>query len=202
MKTISDMQIGKAGEYLVCVDLILNGYIAYPSEQGLPYDLILDDKGKLYKIQVKTTRKYSYLPQRKDDIPAYLFKIGINGKKQNNKIYKANQVDIFAIVALDSKEIAYIPYSKQRTSMSIRVTKFRGQYHNEQGSKIKQKVIKLRESGLACETIADKLSMKLSTVYKYSANVDISQKRKIGYYFDDFKLEDCLQNINNNQSEK
>jgi hypothetical protein len=31
MKDIEDMQIGKAGEYLVCADLIMRGYIAYPS---------------------------------------------------------------------------------------------------------------------------------------------------------------------------
>ena len=34
------LQIGKAGEYLVCADLILKGYIAFLSEQGLPYDVI------------------------------------------------------------------------------------------------------------------------------------------------------------------
>ena len=30
------LQIGKAGEYLVCADLIMKGFIAFPSEQGLP----------------------------------------------------------------------------------------------------------------------------------------------------------------------
>ena len=39
---MDDLQIGKAGEYLVCADLILRGFVAYPSEQGLPYDIVLD----------------------------------------------------------------------------------------------------------------------------------------------------------------
>ena len=33
MKDISDLQIGKAGEYIVCADLILKGFVAFPSEQ-------------------------------------------------------------------------------------------------------------------------------------------------------------------------
>jgi len=37
---IDDMQVGKAGEYLVCADLISKGYVAYLSEQGLPYDVV------------------------------------------------------------------------------------------------------------------------------------------------------------------
>lgn len=28
---VDDLQAGKAGEYLVCADLILKGFIAYPS---------------------------------------------------------------------------------------------------------------------------------------------------------------------------
>ena len=32
------LQIGKAGEYLVCADLIMKGFIAFPSEQGLSFD--------------------------------------------------------------------------------------------------------------------------------------------------------------------
>ena len=63
-----ELQIGKAGEYLVCADLILKGFVAYPSEQGLPYDVVLDIDGKLYKVQVKTTTTYRTIPQRKDDM--------------------------------------------------------------------------------------------------------------------------------------
>ena len=70
---INDLQIGKAGEYLVCADLITQGFIAYPSEQGLKYDVVVDTGKKLYKIQVTTTRTYRAIPQRKDYTPAYLF---------------------------------------------------------------------------------------------------------------------------------
>ena len=56
------LQIGKAGEYLVCADLIMKGFIAFPSEQGLPYDVLLDTGEKLLKVQVKTTEKPRKVP--------------------------------------------------------------------------------------------------------------------------------------------
>ena len=68
MKNISDLQIGKAGEYLVCADLILQGHIAFPSEQGLPYDVVFEYKDRLYKVQVKTTRAPRNIPQRKNQL--------------------------------------------------------------------------------------------------------------------------------------
>ena len=47
MRVSSELQTGKEGEYLVCADLILKGLIAFPSEQGLPYDVVVD-AGKNY----------------------------------------------------------------------------------------------------------------------------------------------------------
>src|SRR5574343_558670 len=68
---VDDFQIGKAGEYLVCADLILKGHIAYPSEQGLPYDVVLDANGRLLKVQVKTTRTHKQTPQRVNNMNTY-----------------------------------------------------------------------------------------------------------------------------------
>ncbi len=43
---LSELAVGKAGEYLVCADLILRGHVAFPSEQGLPYDIVNSKKAK------------------------------------------------------------------------------------------------------------------------------------------------------------
>lgn len=196
MKEINDLQIGKAGEYLVCADLILKGYIAFPSEQGLPFDVVLNKDGRLLKVQVKTTRGSKYTPQRKTSIPAYIFHIGNNGKMNRRKKYDSNQVDMFALVALDTKRISYIPYFNVQTTMNFRVPELRGKYHDEQGVINKNLVIDLKSKGLDCSQIADKLNMKLSLVYKYSANVSIEQKgTNSGVYFDDFTLEKCFNGI-------
>ena len=57
MRLSHELQIGKAGEYLVCADLIIKGFVAYPSEQGLPYDIVLDNGKKMLRVQVKTCEK-------------------------------------------------------------------------------------------------------------------------------------------------
>lgn len=104
---MNDLQAGKAGEYLVCADLILKGYIAFPSEQGLPFDIVLLTNGRIYKVQVKTTRKPQAVPQRVKRTEKYIFHIRRCGKG-GRQSYAKGDVDIFAIVALDTKTIGYI----------------------------------------------------------------------------------------------
>lgn len=193
MKNINDIQIGKAGEYLVCADLILNGLIAFPSEQGLPFDIVLQYKDKLLKVQVKTTRGAKEIPQRKTSIPAYIFHIGNNGKNNVRKQYNSNDVDLFALVCLDTKLIAYIPYFNCKTTMNFRVPEQRGNYHDEQAIKLKEKVMEYKKAGYSAKYIAEFLNMKLSNVYKYQANVSIEQKgTNSGVYMDEFTLEKAL----------
>lgn len=197
MDCMGDLECGKAGEYLVCADLIIKGYVAFPSEQGLPYDVVMEANGKLLKVQVKTTRKSKSIPQRKTDIPAYIFHIGNNGKLNRRKKYEASQVDIFALVALDTRRIAYLPYFNSQTTMNFRVPELRGNYHDEQGVKIQSAVLELFNNGVSCGEIAKLLNMKISNVYKYTS-VDITQKgTNAGVYFDEFTIEKALEGIAN-----
>ena len=122
-KKINDLQIGVAGEHLVCADLIMRGYNAYLSDQGLPYDVVADIEGKLYKIQVKTTRKERPIPQRKKHTPAYLFHIKRCGK-HGAKEYQLKDFDIMALVALDIKAVAYISKKQTRKTMHLNREKF------------------------------------------------------------------------------
>lgn len=196
MKDVSDLQIGKAGEYLVCADLIINGHIAFLSEQGLPFDVVFEYKDRLWKIQVKTTRKAKLISQRKTSIPAYIFHIGNNGRMNRRKMYGANQVDIFALVCLESKEIAYLNYFNTQTTMNFRVPEFKGRYHDEKAKQLKCKILTLKESGLSCSEISEQTGLKLSNVYKYSANVSIEQKgTNSGVYFNELTLEKCLNQL-------
>ena len=64
MRRSNELQIGKAGEYIVCADLIMKGLIAFPSEQGLPYDVVIDTGKKILRCQVKTTERARVIPQR------------------------------------------------------------------------------------------------------------------------------------------
>lgn len=196
MRKSNELQIGKAGEYIVCADLIIQDYIAFPSEQGLPYDIIMDSGEKLFRVQVKTTLEPRKIPQRNKDSYAYIFNIQRHGNQNNLRKYNNTEVDFFALVALDSKQIAYIPNEEMKSTMNFRVPSLRGSYYDEQGIKIKKRIIELRKSGLTCEEISKKEQMKISNVYRYSADVDITPKGGNNpVYFDEFNLEKCLRKI-------
>lgn len=130
MENINDLQIGKAGEYLVCADLILQGHIAFPSEQGLPYDVVFDYKGRLFKVQVKTTRTNKDIPQRKIPVKGYIFNIKRCGKRNQSRTTN-DSCDLFALVALDTKTIGYLPNTDVKETMNFRCEKFRGKYRDE-----------------------------------------------------------------------
>ncbi len=166
---LSDMQAGKAGEYLVCHDLIMKGAIAYPSEQGLPYDVILDMNGWLKKIQVKTTQKPRTVPQRNKTTKAYIFNIKRHGKN-NTKKYTDNDVDIFALVALDTMQVSYLENYDMPSTLNLRVDSLRGSYYDEKGLLDFQLVSDLKEDGFSMREISNRAGVHYSTVSKMLKN--------------------------------
>jgi hypothetical protein len=147
MRTSNELQTGKAGEYLVCADLILKGFVAFPSEQGLPYDVLLDTGKKLIRIQVKTTSGPRVIPQRATDTKAYIFNIKRCGRN-NEKRYGHNEVDIFALVCLDTKAIGYIKTDDMPDSINYRVDSLAGTYYDEKGIQDYKIVKELFSKGL------------------------------------------------------
>lgn len=116
---LSDLAAGSAGEHLVCADLLLAGYVAFLADQNCPYDVALDIGGKLVRIQVKTTRMARAIPQRKGHFPAYLWHVRRAGKG-GRRVYGVGEFDLLALVALDSRRIAYLPPSEQKQTVHIR----------------------------------------------------------------------------------
>jgi len=104
MSLSNELQIGKAGEHLVCCDLILQGYNAFLADQGLPYDVLVDINGEIKKIQVKTTTKLVSNKKTKD-----IYRFGLRRGKGGKGRLKEVDCDYYAFVALDIKSIAYIP---------------------------------------------------------------------------------------------
>ena len=164
-----EMQIGKAGEYLVCADLILKGFVAYPSEQGLPYDVVLDIDGKLYKVQVKTTTTYRTIPQRKDDMKSYIFSIKRKGK-YGKKRYGKDEIDIFALVCLDTKQVGYLRNGDMPYTLNLRVDSLRGTYYDEKGKQDMEKCRELYKQGMTRNEISETLGLHISSVYRYLNN--------------------------------
>lgn len=165
MKISNELQLGKAGEYLVCADLITKGFIAFPSEQGLSYDAILDNGKRLIKIQVKTTLKPRIVPQRNKETECYIFNIKRKGKN-NSKRYEDTDVDIFALVALDSRTIGYLTNKELKTTMNFRVDALKGSYYDEKGLSDFRLVQAMKQEKRSAKEISETLKLNLTTVYR------------------------------------
>ena len=163
MRLSRELQIGKAGEYLVCADLIMKGFVAYPSEQGLPYDIVLDTGSKLIKVQVKTCEKPRITPQRAKDTLIYQFCIKRHGK-HNTELYGADEVDIFALVTLDTRMVGYVKGEDMKVTTNFRVDSLKGSYYDEKGVSDYEKVVELYETIKSPTEIGRMIGVSTTTV--------------------------------------
>lgn len=181
---------GKAGEYFVCYDLSSKGITAYPSDQGLGYDVVADIDGKLIKIQVKTTTK-ERATDRKDALPSYIYHTKRCGKG-GLKTYKKNECDLVAFVSLPEKEVAYLPIGDLLQTTCFRVSKYRGRYSDEIFAKQRIQILSLRESGFTLEEIGKKFQMSKSSV---SHILKRKLKPKPARYFADYPFDIACKRI-------
>jgi len=110
----ASLQIAKAAEHLACADLLIQGWNAFLSDQGLPYDILVDrGSGRFCRVQVKgtcgpmsprvTTRKVMVQP---------LYRFSLNTRQRSGESrLPITLCDYLALVALDIKLVAWIPTS-------------------------------------------------------------------------------------------
>jgi len=118
---VTDLAAGIAGEHLVCADLLLAGYRAFLTDQNCPYDVAVEVDGSLVRIQVKTTRCPRTIPQRVQHVAGYIWHVRRAGKR-GQRTYSDGEFDMLALVALDTREIAYVPMRDCRQTFHIRPT--------------------------------------------------------------------------------
>lgn len=118
-KELTDSTIGLIAEHLVCVDLLSMGLIAFMTEQICAYDVVCDVGGKLLRIQVKSTRKCKEIPQRVGIHQSYMWHVRRAGKGGKRE-YGDDEFDLYALVAIDTKQIAYIPSNGVKNCIQIR----------------------------------------------------------------------------------
>lgn len=97
-----ELQTGKAGEHLVCCDLIQKGYSAFLADQGLPYDVVIDVEGQLKRVSVKSTTK-----KAKHHNEAYIF--SLRCAKKGSRRVSSSGIDYIAFVFLDKRLVQYLP---------------------------------------------------------------------------------------------
>ena len=91
---------GRAGEHLVCSDILSRGHECFIAEGRLPYDVVADIGGRMVRIQVKTTAGIKPCPQRKNHTPVYMWNARKFGKGSRYS-YTTDDTDLVAYVALD-----------------------------------------------------------------------------------------------------
>ena len=180
----NELQVGKAGEYFVCAELCMMGLIAFPSEQGLPYDVLIDTGDRLLKCQVKTTSAPRAVPQRKKETKAYIFNVKRKGKG-NLKRYADHEVDVFALVCLDTKQVGFIQNQEMPETINIRADRLKGSYYDEKGIKDYKKVADLYKTIKNKSEIARILGLHQSVVSKMLQD-DYTPFRTGARYFSDF----------------
>jgi len=113
------LERGKAAEHIVCADLILKGYRSYLSDQGLPYDVVIDHQDRLLRVQVKGTLKAKNVSA--SGSPARLaYSWNVRRRGVNGKGRLSNQhCDIVALVALDIYAVAYFPVDKCSETIAL-----------------------------------------------------------------------------------
>jgi hypothetical protein len=107
------LELGKAAEHLVCADLILSGYRAFLSDQGLPYDVLVETGGRIIRVQVKGacfTRNMN--ADGKNERFGYTFNVRRRGKNGKSTRLSADHCDLVACVALDIRTVAYLPLAE------------------------------------------------------------------------------------------
>lgn len=120
------LAVGSAGEHLVCADLILQGYKAFLTNQMCAYDVAVDVGGQLIRVQVKSTmtsRVRRCGGRAKDHFfYAWSVRAGKTSKDRARRLL-LNDFDYLAFVALDTRQIAYLPSCQQaRTIFQIKTS--------------------------------------------------------------------------------
>jgi hypothetical protein len=108
------LQLAKAGQHLACCELLLMGFNAFLADEGQPYDVVVDlGEGRFRRVQVKSaTRPFAYRGRP----PVYRFSFR---KSRTEDRRRKSNADVYALIAMELKIIAWVPRSLVVTSTGI-----------------------------------------------------------------------------------
>ena len=93
------IRTGKAGEFLTAFELTARGLNVSVAAEGLPYDLLTEIGARVLRVQVKTS-------SRPISDGWYVFDTTTGGT--DARAYTIEDIDVFALVALDRRQVAFI----------------------------------------------------------------------------------------------
>ena len=114
------LEIGKAAEHLVCSDILLSGFQCFLSDQGLAYDACIDLDGRIIRIQIKgVCFARDMNVNGKTPRFGYTFYVRRRGRDGKGDRLSSEMCDIVALVALDRREIVYMPVDDARQTIQL-----------------------------------------------------------------------------------
>jgi len=103
----NSLKIGSAGEHLACFDAIMEGYDAHKVSGQRKFDLLVEDKGLLFRVQVKTSQ---YRDKGKENLTFQLRRRTMNyQKKKCEDIKYGSEIDMYAFVSPEYRKVAWMP---------------------------------------------------------------------------------------------
>jgi hypothetical protein len=112
----SDVMIGTLAEKQFLVDALKrNLLVSIPAHDHNGYDVIIQGKTKLYKVQIKATRQ-----AEKNTGSKHCYRVNIAKGTSNKKRYSKDEVDFFAVFLVDISQWYIIPL-EVCTSVNIRI---------------------------------------------------------------------------------
>jgi hypothetical protein len=139
----------------------------------------------LLKIQVKTTECVRTVQQRAKETKCYIFNVKRHGKNNNHR-YGINEIDIFALVCLDTRKIGYLKNKEMPDTINIRADYLKGTYYDEKGISDFEKVLELRKTIKSQTEIAKQLNLHIAQVNRMLKN-DYKPFETKARYFSDFE---------------
>lgn len=106
-----ELQLGKAAEHVACADVMLQGFNAFLSDAGLPYDMLVDVGDGILRVQVKGSLA-PYENRRRDGRISRGYRFGLRRGRAHDERIDAKSVDVVACVALDTRRVAYLHISE------------------------------------------------------------------------------------------
>lgn len=104
----NSLKIGHAGEHFTCYVSLMEGYDAYKVSGQKMFDILIEYKSILYKVQVKTSQ---YRDKGKPNITFQLRRRAMNYSKKRcvDYRYSKRDIDLYAFVSPEYLKIAFIP---------------------------------------------------------------------------------------------
>ncbi|ELQ4640265.1 hypothetical protein IFY68_01991 [Klebsiella pneumoniae] len=103
----SELELGKCGEYYAIFKLSKQGFICFPSDQGLPYDIVVQSGEYLLRGQVRTT-----LCMRDYGKSKNVFRFSTRTGKGTCRATNYGSCDFYAFVVIEEEKVGFMAASE------------------------------------------------------------------------------------------